>query len=455
MSEPTVCAAACCRSTRSSLPADYCANCDMLVGLAGLHVVSVEHSHARRAEVLLVTVESARGVIGCPGCGVLVRSHGRRSVELIDTPCFGRPVRVRWRKRTWTCPDSGCPVGTFTEQDERVAAPRALLTTRARRWAIEQLRREHTSVAGLARQLGTTWRTVWRSIKPLLARAVEDEARFGGVTRLGVDEHVWHHVSTKPIEAGGRGPKELTGMVDLTPDQSGRVRARLLDLQPGRSGNVYADWLAQRGDAFRARVQVATLDPFHGYKNAIDDQLDDAVAVLDAFHVVKLATTALDQVRRRVQQEIHGHRGRKGDPLYGIRHLLHAGAERLTDRQRARLERAFAADERHDEVAVAWQCAQQVRAVYHAGIPATGRAIAERIIAAFPSCPIPEIKRLGKTLRQWRTAFLAYFHTDGASNGGTEAVNGLIELHRRIARGFRNRDNYRLRMLLIGGGLNP
>jgi transposase len=45
------------------------------------------------------------------------------------------------------------------------------------------------------------------------------------------------------------------------------------------------------------------------------------------------------------------------------------------------------------------------------------------------------------------------FDTDGASNGGTEAVNGLIELHRRIARGFRNPENYRLRMLLIGGGL--
>jgi len=38
-------------------------------------------------------------------------------------------------------------------------------------------------------------------------------------------------------------------------------------------------------------------------------------------------------------------------------------------------------------------------------------------------------------------------------NGGTEAINGLIELHRRVARGFRNRENYRLRMLLIGGGL--
>jgi transposase len=68
---------------------------------------------------------------------------------------------------------------------------------------------------------------------------------------------------------------------------------------------------------------------------------------------------------------------------------------------------------------------------------------------------MPEIARLGKTLKRWRAAFLAYFDTDGASNGGTEAINRLIELHRRIARGFRNRENYRLRMLLIGGGLAP
>jgi len=67
--------------------------------------------------------------------------------------------------------------------------------------------------------------------------------------------------------------------------------------------------------------------------------------------------------------------------------------------------------------------------------------------------PDPEVTRLGRTLRQWRSEFLGYFDTDGASNGGTEAINGLIELHRRIARGFRNLDNYRLRMLLIGGGL--
>jgi len=72
---------------------------------------------------------------------------------------------------------------------------------------------------------------------------------------------------------------------------------------------------------------------------------------------------------------------------------------------------------------------------------------------SFPTCPIPEVARLGRTLKQWRAAFLAYFDTDRSSNGGTEAINGLIELHRRIARGFRNFKNYWLRMLLIGGGL--
>jgi len=77
------------------------------------------------------------------------------------------------------------------------------------------------------------------------------------------------------------------------------------------------------------------------------------------------------------------------------------------------------------------------------------------VLASYVSCPIPEVARLGRTLKQWRTEFLGYFDTSGANNGGTEAINGLIELHRRIARGFRNRENCRLRMLLIGGGLLP
>ena len=84
-----------------------------------------------------------------------------------------------------------------------------------------------------------------------------------------------------------------------------------------------------------------------------------------------------------------------------------------------------------------------------------GKKIAEKILATFHTCPIPEIARLGRTLRKWRAPFLAYFTTERSNNGGTEAVNGLIELARRVARGFTDFDNYRLRMLLIAGGLDP
>ena len=168
---------------------------------------------------------------------------------------------------------------------------------------------------------------------------------------------------------------------------------------------------------------------------------------------MKLGTAAVDECRRRVQQETLGHRGRKGDPLYGIQKLLRAGAEKLTDKQWTRFETAIAAHDAHLAVYVAWSCAQQLRSAYRHRDPAAGRRIAEKVLATFSTCPVPEIARLGRTLKRWRSAFLAYFDTDRSNNGGTEAVNGLIELHRRVARGFRNRDNYRLRMLLIGGGL--
>ncbi len=181
-----------------------------------------------------------RRQMGCRTCGVIAYSRGRDNVTLVDAPCFDRPVRLVWRKRGWRCEEPSCPTRVFTEQDPDVAAPRALLTTRACWWAINQIRREHASIAGLARQLGTTWNTVWTSIQPLLKAMADDETRFAGVKRLGVDEHVWHHVSEFPIADGGRGPKQLTGMVDLTPGEDENPRARLLDLVPGRPGGPTA-----------------------------------------------------------------------------------------------------------------------------------------------------------------------------------------------------------------------
>jgi len=87
MTEPTACCAA-----RPASVTHYCGNCDLLVGLGGLHVVAVDRSE----QALVVSVESSPQVAGCRACGVVAVSHGRRVHQLIDTPSFGRPVRVRW-----------------------------------------------------------------------------------------------------------------------------------------------------------------------------------------------------------------------------------------------------------------------------------------------------------------------------------------------------------------------
>ena len=440
MSEPI----GCCRPAVGAAPSSRCSRCDVLVGLDDVYVLDARLVD----EHLEVTVESEPGPVGCPDCGAVGVGHGRQVVRLVDIPSFGRPVTIIWRKRRFVCPGAACERCTFVEDLSGLASPRHATTTRVVEWAVQQLRREHATVNGLARQLGTAWHTVWTPVRAVLQALADDPDRFGGVRTLGVDEHIWHHVSRRK-----RGPKELTGMVDLTRDRDGKVQARLLDLVPGRSGVVFADWLTARGKSFTSGVEIAALDPFHGYKRAIDDELEDATAVLDAFHVVKLALGAVDEVRRRLQQQICGHRGRKGDPLYGIRTIIRCDPARLTERQWRRFNDAVAADPRHEELFIAWQVAHELRQAYHHKDLGTGRRAAEKVLATLPSCPIPEIARLGRTLRKWKDSFLAYWTTDRSNNGGTEAINGLIELHRRLARGYRNRDNYRLRMLLIAGGL--
>jgi transposase len=263
---------------------DPCDRCDVLLGLANMRVEAVERDQDR----MMVTVSTPWQLQGCPDCGVVAPSRGRRRRVLHDVPHGDARVRIVWRQRLWRCPEVACSRGTFVEQVPDLVAARGSITARAVAWAIGQLRGEHATISGLARRLDVSWWALWRAVKPQLERLAADGARFTGVASLGVDEHIWHHGDRRT-----KGPKELTGMVDLTRDAKGKVHARLLDLVPGRSKKAYADWLDQRGDHFRKRVQVAALDPFGGYKSAIDEQLADATAVLDAFHVVKVRHEAL------------------------------------------------------------------------------------------------------------------------------------------------------------------
>lgn len=169
----------------------YCHRCDLFADLDGLHVIAVERPSTDSP--LQVMVESARAPMGCPDCGVIAHSAGRRTVELIDAPVYGAPARLVWVKRRWRCADSNCARGVFTEQNSAVATPRALLTRRCIAYGIMMMRRENLSVQGLARQLGADWHTAWNAIRPLLEAAAADEHRFNNVHTLGVDEHIVRH----------------------------------------------------------------------------------------------------------------------------------------------------------------------------------------------------------------------------------------------------------------------
>jgi transposase len=422
----------------------WCARADALFNAAGMHVLDV---HVDELDRLVVTVESDEDVGGCPSCGVVATGHGRRVHEAADAPCFGAVTVVRWRKRIWRCLEPACPVVTFSEQHELIA-PRAKLTSRAVAWATDALAHDDTTVSALARHLGVDWHTLWDAIEQEAIRRLADPSRLEGVTVLGVDEHIW-----RPSRVGDAA-RAVTAMVDLTRDEHGRLHARLLDVVPGRTGTAYATWLKAQPEQFTAGITEASLDPFRGYANALRDELPDAVAVLDAFHVVKLGTQVVDETRRRVQQDTLGRRGHKDDPLYKIRGLLRRGREHLSDKQIAKLNTCLQAGDPNWEVTLAWHGYQQLRSMYQAE-PAEGRRIAEHAIASFPTCPVPEVARLGRTLKQWREHVLARFDTDRISNGGTEAVNLIIEKTRRLAHGFRTFDHYRLRILLAASGTRP
>jgi hypothetical protein len=187
--------------------------------------------------------------------------------------------------------------------------------------------------------------------------------------------------------SGGPGCAARTGRSpswSTSPATKGCLHARLLDAVQGRTGTVYAQWLKEQGLQVTVTVEHATLDPFRGYANAIRDELPDAVAVLDAFHVVRLGSTALDEVRRRVQQQTLHRRGHKNDPLCRIRRTLLTGVEHLTDRQRQRLQRWLPVGDPNGEVELAWSSYQRLRSIYHATTPAAGHKTAEQLLKTLP-----------------------------------------------------------------------
>jgi transposase len=367
--------------------------------------------------------------------------------RLAHEPLGWRPTILLVTIVRYRC--AGC--GHVWRQDtSRAAEPRAKLSRRGLRWALEGIVCQHLSVARVAEGLAVAWNTANVAVLAEGKRVLISETRrFDGVEVIGVDEHVWRHT-----RGGG---KYVTVIIDLTAVRRGTGPARLLDMVEGRSKQAFKSWLAGRPQAWRDGVEVVAMDGFTGFKTATTEELPDAVAVMDPFHVVRLAGDALDRCRRRVQQATLGHRGRTSDPLYAARRTLHTGTGLLTSKQRGRLTNLFAADE-HVEVEATWGIYQRMIVAYREPDKKKGRELMARLIDSLSHgvpAELTEIITLGRTLKRRAGDVLAYFDRPGTSNGPTEAINGRLEHLRGTALGFRNLTNYIARSLLETGGFRP
>lgn len=411
--------------------------CALIVGLPEVNVLGVEDEPG---EPLRIHVETVTAVMGCAACGTRAWLKDQRPVTLVDLAAFGRPAVLVWHKRRWRCPEPGCEVKTFTEQQPEIAAARAGVTDRAGRWMCRQVG-QGQAVSAVAAELGCDWHTVMDAALAYGTPLVEDPDRIGAVTALGLDETLF-------VRTGAFKRRSwVTSIVDVTRP------AQLLDIVEGRTAKAPSEWIEARSQTWRDGVAWAALDLSGPYRKTFTDSLPASVQVADPFHVTKLANEKLDDVRRRVQQETLGHRGRKDDPLYRSRRLLTKGHERLDEKGNEKLLNLLEAGDPHGEVRMAWHAKETLRGLYDQSVETAPGYLAELVDALMDRDMPKELQQLGRTLRRWADQIVAW-HRAQVSNGPTEAMNSLIKKVKRVGHGFRRFRNYRLRVLLCAGQPN-
>jgi transposase len=407
-----------------------------LVGLKDVRVVAYERSGPDVQLLIEQVVDGPR----CRRCGVLGQVKDRPVVRYVDLPVYGTPMRLTWRKHRMRCPAEDCPVGSWVLQDHRIAAKGCLLTTRAAKWATVQVGGGRT-VSEVAAELACDWHTVNDAVTTYGAALIAaDRKRLTKTRAIGLDE-------TSFVRLADRRTDYATTVADVE-------HHRIIEILPTRNYVDVAGFLDKQPASWKGQIEYGALDMSATYAAVYTVILPKAAQVVDPFHVIALANRALDDVRRRVQTQQLGHRGRRDDPLFRARRLLLRGEERLAEPAAQRLSSLLALGDPNGEVAIAYRIKERLREFYRQPNLDTARhMLTELIEHAQRNVMPPEIRKLARTLDRWSQKITNY-HLARMSNGPTEALNNLIKRIKRIGFGFRNFDNYRIRALLYAGKPN-
>lgn len=325
------------------------------------------------------------------------------------------------------CPEHGVVVAAVPWARHRSSFTRAFEDRAA--WLA--VRTDKTTVSSLLR---VAWRTVGSIVERVSTDRAKEVDRFAGLRRIGIDEISYR-----------KGHKYLTIVVD---HDSGR----LLWAMPGRDEETLRKFFDELGAERCKGLQLVSADAAKWIKNVVEERCPNATLCLDPFHVVQWATDALDEVRRKVWNDLRSS-GQKqlAKALKNSRFALWKNPEDLTEIQHAKLadiERTNAPLYR------AYLLKEQLREVFKVK-GWLGLAILETWIGWAQRSRLAPFVKLARSIRAHRYDIgSALLH--GLSNARIESTNTKLRVLHRQAFGFHSpQPLIALGMLKLGGLCPP
>jgi transposase len=407
-----------------------------LLALPGVWVRSVVFERDR----VVVTVALRCARLQCPKCSYSTRHRESRQRHdsvwrHLDLGVWR--LEVHGRLRRIGCPEHGALVegvpfardgARFTRDFEDLVAWLATKT-------------DKTAICRLVR---IDWQTVGRIVQRVGDELLDGD-RLSDLFEISIDEVAWrkgHRYLTlvgdhrrRCVVWGAEGKGQAAAdafFAELDADQP-------VDGEPGEDAETPAVQATEAADepavGERASKLVAvSMDMGEGYAKSVRRHAPQAVICIDNYHVVALATKALDEVRREHWNQLRATAGRDAAKAFkDARWSLLKNPDDLTDRQADTLAALHAAG---GKIPRAWALKELVRAIFAPGL--SEQAVAElidRLLGRLSRSRLKPFIRLGRTIRKHRDGILAARRLK-LSNARAEALNNKVKLIVRRAYGF-------------------
>ena len=285
--------------------------------------------------------------------------------------------------------------------------------------------------AGSVKSAAELLRLGWGSTHTLMQRAVERglaARELDGVRYVGIDE-----------KSFGRGHDYVSVMTD--PESS-----RVIDVVPERTEAAANSLWESLSESQRAAVAAVSIDMWQAYENSVRTHAPAAEIVYDKFHITKYLNEAVDQVRRAENKQL---RSEGDDRLSGTRQLWLYHPENMDD---SRNDQLAALRNQQLKTARAWGIKDYFRWFWVSRDAEEAQEFFAEWYAWAIRSRLAPVKRVARMLKS-RLANIVTWFRHPISNATAEGFNSRIQSIKSNARGFRNFNNYRTRILFFCGKL--